>query len=74
MEGLVVRVAEAEVSEAFVFGDEAVADDLDLRLVGCRDSVSSFFEEEERSEINIRIVFRSGCKIERLASMVLPWP
>lgn len=33
VEGLVVRVAEGEVAQAFVFGDEAVADDLDLGLV-----------------------------------------
>lgn len=37
VEGLVVRVAELYVLEAFVLGDEAVANDLDLRLVCYRD-------------------------------------
>jgi hypothetical protein len=33
VEGCVVRVAQRDVGQALVFGDEAVANDLNLRLV-----------------------------------------
>lgn len=74
MEGAVVRVAELDVGQAFVGGDEAVADYLDLRLVGdgLEVRVEDGFGPDGGGGLVVAVpVEGSGKRVEALGELVL---
>ena len=69
VELLVVRVDEGEVGEAFVFGDEAVADDLDFGLVG--DGLEVWVQDAAFGVEGLAVAVADGGGIEAVREVVL---
>ncbi len=69
VELLVVRVHEGDVGEAFVLGDESVADDLDFGLVG--DGLEVWVEDAAFGVEGLAVAVADGGGIEAVREVVL---
>jgi len=69
VERCVVRVAERDVGQALVFGNEAVADDLDLRLV--RDCLEVGVQDGAFGVQGLAMAVTSCCWVEEVCEVEL---
>lgn len=69
VEGLVMRVLELDVLEAFVLGHEAVSDDLNLRLVG--DGLEVGVEDASLGIESLAVAVAGGSWVEALGQFEL---